>query len=100
MSDKEVEDRELEIVEELLFFAEAANSDAIVVTMLSGGLFLEAAQEIESLRSLIDEFCKADNEFHDAWDDEAAEEIDLKRRTEALKNLHLKHREIVKNKKD
>ena len=47
--------RELDIVEELLFFAEAADSDAIVVTMLSGGLFLEAAKEIEHLRLIIQE---------------------------------------------
>ena len=47
--------RELDIVEELVFFAEAADSDAIVVTMLSGGLFLEAAKEIERLRLVIQE---------------------------------------------
>ncbi len=56
--------------------------------------------KLKDLESFIKEFCEADNEFHDAWDDEAAEEIDLKRRTEALKNLHLKHREIINNKKD
>jgi hypothetical protein len=76
MKDKEleVEDRELEIVEELRFFAEAADNDAIVVTMLSGGLFLEAAQEIESLRALITAWADADDDpndiegvYHSAW---------------------------------
>ncbi len=66
--------RELDIVEELTFFAEAADSDAIVVTMLSGNLFLEAAQEIENLRSLIIAWADADDDpkdidgpYHAAW---------------------------------
>lgn len=41
---------ELDIVEELRFFAEAADSEALVVTMLSGRTFADAADEIERLR--------------------------------------------------
>jgi hypothetical protein len=44
-------DKELEIVEELRFFAEAADTEALVVTMLSGRTFADAADEIERLRS-------------------------------------------------
>jgi hypothetical protein len=52
---KNEEDRELDIVEELSFFAEACDSEAIVVTMLSGRVFEDAAKEIESLRLLTGE---------------------------------------------
>lgn len=44
---------ELDIAEELRFFAEAAESEALVVTMLSGRTFADAADEIERLRSEI-----------------------------------------------
>lgn len=44
---------ELDIAEELRFFAEAADSEALVVTMLSGRTFADAADEIERLRSEI-----------------------------------------------
>ena len=60
--------RELDIVEELAFFAEAADSDAIVVTMLSGGLFLEAAEEIQHLRLLITEAVESRQEWDKATD--------------------------------
>lgn len=44
---------ELDIAEELRFFAEAADNEALVVTMLSGRTFADAADEIERLRSEI-----------------------------------------------
>jgi len=47
----DLNDKELDIVEELRFFAEAADSAALVVTMLSGRIFEDAANEIESLKS-------------------------------------------------
>jgi hypothetical protein len=83
--------RELDIVEELLFFAEAADSDAIVVTMLSGGLFLEAAKEIEHLRLLIQEAVES-REARDRatrWDNlDAKNELSfrMKNAWKALKN--------------
>ena len=49
------ENRELDLVEELKFFAEACDSEAIVVTMLSGRVFEDAAKEIEYLRLLTEE---------------------------------------------
>ena len=52
---------ELDIVDELRFFAEAADSKAVVVTMLSGRTFLDAADEIERLRSLITEWVDAED---------------------------------------
>lgn len=54
-------DRELDIVEELRFFAEAAETKGIVLTMLSGETFNEAADEIERLRE--NQNYRAD--FHD-----------------------------------
>jgi hypothetical protein len=47
------EDAELDIVEELRFFAEAADSNEIAVTMLSGRTFTDAANEIERLRKAL-----------------------------------------------
>lgn len=44
--------RELDIVEELEFFSEASNAKEIVVTMLSGEVFAQAAEEIKYLRSI------------------------------------------------
>ena len=44
-------ERELDIVEELRFFAEVAETKGVVLTMLSGATFTEAANEIEQLRS-------------------------------------------------
>jgi hypothetical protein len=44
---------ELDIVEELRFFAEACDADGIAVAMLSGRTFTDAATEIERLRSEI-----------------------------------------------
>jgi hypothetical protein len=49
---------ELDLVEELRFFADATDADGVMVTMLSGRTFTDAADEIERLRSLIA-----------AWDD-------------------------------
>ena len=46
-------DEELDIVEELRFFAEASETDGITVAMLSGCIFADAADEIERLRSEI-----------------------------------------------
>lgn len=46
-------DEELDIVEELRFFAEASETDGITVAMLSGCIFADAANEIERLRALI-----------------------------------------------
>lgn len=46
-------DEELDIVEELRFFAEASETDGITVAMLSGYIFADAANEIERLRALI-----------------------------------------------
>ena len=55
--------RELDIVEELEFFAEASNAKEIVVTMLSGEVFTEAAEEIKYLRSLTREVDLTKNEL-------------------------------------
>jgi hypothetical protein len=44
---------ELDIVEELRFFAEASDADGIAVAMLSGRIFADAADEIDRLRSLV-----------------------------------------------
>jgi hypothetical protein len=57
--------RELDIVEELRFFAEAAETKGIVLTMLSGATFTESANEIERLRSLITEWADADDSDFD-----------------------------------
>jgi hypothetical protein len=46
-------DEELDIVEELRFFAEASETDGITMAMLSGCIFSDAADEIERLRALI-----------------------------------------------
>jgi hypothetical protein len=51
---------ELDIVEELRFFAEACDADGITVAMLSGRTFTDAADEIERLRSLIIKWTDAD----------------------------------------
>lgn len=45
--------KELDIVEELDFFAEAANSDALVVTMLCGRIFQDASETISELRNAV-----------------------------------------------
>lgn len=45
---------ELDLVEELRFFADATDADGVVVTMLSGRTFGDAADEIERLRSEVD----------------------------------------------
>lgn len=45
---------ELDLVEELRFFADATDADGVVVTMLSGRTFADAAAEIERLRSDVD----------------------------------------------
>jgi len=67
-------DEELDIVEELRFFAEASETDGITVEMLSGCIFADAADEIERLRSLITEWADADDDpadidgpYHAAW---------------------------------
>lgn len=52
---------ELDIVDELRFFAEAADSEAVVVTMLSGRTFADAADEIDRLRSIISEWADAED---------------------------------------
>lgn len=44
-------DRELDIVDELRFFAEAADSEDISLVMTSGQTFTAAADIIESLRA-------------------------------------------------
>jgi hypothetical protein len=44
---------ELDLVEELRFFADATDADGVMVTMLSGRTFADAADEIERLRSLV-----------------------------------------------
>jgi hypothetical protein len=44
--------RELDVVDELRLFADAADADGMVVTMLSGRVFADAADEIERLRVL------------------------------------------------
>lgn len=46
------ENRELDLVEELNFFAEACDSESIVVSMLSGRIFEDASKEIQYLRNL------------------------------------------------
>lgn len=46
-----LKESELDIVEELRFFAEASDTDGLVLTMLSGRTFTDAANEIERLRS-------------------------------------------------
>lgn len=49
---EDLDEKELDIVEELDFFAEASDSEALVVTMLSGRLFEDAAREIRYLRKI------------------------------------------------
>jgi len=46
-------ERELDIVEELRFFAQASDEETISVVMTSGSTFAAAADEIGNLRSLI-----------------------------------------------
>lgn len=49
---EDLDEKELDIIEELQFFAEASESEGIVVTMLSGRVFEDAAKEIQYLRNL------------------------------------------------
>ena len=64
---------ELDIAEELRFFAEAADNEALVVTMLSGRTFADAADEIERLRSEIGASVSIDDDSvedpHDSIED-------------------------------
>ena len=58
----DITEPELDIVEELRFFAEACDADGITVAMLSGRTFTDAADEIERLRFLVNAWADAEDE--------------------------------------
>lgn len=60
-------ERELDIVEELRFFAEASDEQTISVVMTSGATFAAAADEIENLRSLINAWVDSRDERVLGW---------------------------------
>ena len=60
-------ERELDIVEELRFFAQASDEETISVVMTSGSTFAAAADEIENLRSLINAWVDSRDERVSGW---------------------------------